>query len=238
MKKENSEKQLKAVCLLSGGLDSATALYAVLAQGYAVTALTVYYGQRHERELQSARALAAYLNLKHHVLEVPLPWKGSALLDASQAIPEDRPAETMSAGIPATYVPARNTILLSLAASLAETEGAEALVIGANILDYSGYPDCRPEYFEAFEKMITLGTKAGSEGKAFKILAPLVRLSKKQIIEWGMEMGVPYEKTWSCYQGGEQACGRCDSCLLRARGFEQAGLPDPLLSHEASRNRR
>ncbi len=216
----------KAVCLLSGGLDSTTALYAAR-KSHEVTALTIHYGQLHSKEIEFAKETCARLGLKHHNLSFEMPWKGSALLDASIPVPVNRDESRMIADIPSTYVPARNSIFLTLAASCAETLGAGAIFIGANILDYSGYPDCRPEFFEAFEKTIHLGTKAGVQGNKITIKAPLLHLNKKEIIQLGMKLGVPFEKTWSCYQGKETPCGECDSCRLRAKGFAEAGIIDP-----------
>jgi len=218
-----------AVVLLSGGLDSTTALYETLRCGKTVSALTVDYGQLHHKEIEYAKRTAASLKLRHEIVRFSLPWKGSALLDASVMIPQNRPESAMGLGIPATYVPARNTIFLALAASYAEAAGAAEIVIGANALDYSGYPDCRPAYLKSMAQALTLGTKFGDEGGTMVISAPLVELSKKEIVELGARLGVPFEHTWSCYKGKEQPCGRCDSCLLRAKGFKEAGLTDPLL---------
>ena len=227
----------KAVCLLSGGLDSTTSLYFALKEKFNVVALTVSYGQLHSKEIEFAKETARTLNVPHHLLSVSMPWKGSALLDSNIPMPVMREESQMAAEIPSTYVPARNSIFLSLAASCAEAVGAEVLFIGANILDYSGYPDCRPEYFEAFERMIKLGTKAGAEGRKIKIQAPLLQLNKKQIIEMGRSLHVPFEKTWSCYQGRETPCGDCDSCRLRAKGFKEAGFADPILNYAPSSHR-
>ena len=226
----------KAVALLSGGLDSTTALYAALRQGCDVTALTVYYGQRHHKEIEFAKETALHLRLPHFVVPLAMPWKGSALLDAQIPMPLGRDETAMAAAIPSTYVPARNSVFLSLAASCAEAVGAGSILIGANILDYSGYPDCRPEYFAAFEATLQLGTKAGAEGHGIKIDAPLLYLNKKEIVQLGKKLGVPFERTWSCYQGGEIPCGLCDSCLLRAKGFQEAGIFDALqtVSNESS----
>jgi 7-cyano-7-deazaguanine synthase len=226
----------KAICLLSGGLDSATTLYAAIAKGYEIRALTIHYGQLHERELACAKILAQGLKLEHQVMALSLPWKGSALLDASIPMPTGRTDQEMAQSIPVTYVPARNTIFLSLAASYAEASSSEILLIGANILDYSGYPDCRPEYFQSLEETLRLGTKAGAEGRHLHIETPLLKLSKKEIIEWGMRLGVPYDQTWSCYQGQKAPCGECDACRLRAKGFREAGYEDPLLTYEKSRH--
>lgn len=220
----------KAVVLLSGGLDSATCLYAAIKEGYACSALSVDYGQRHSREQGSAKKLAERLGVEFKHLSIQLPWKGSALLDASVDLPKARRPEEMIHEIPVTYVPARNTIFLSFALSWAEVLGAEAVFIGANALDYSGYPDCRPEYFEAMEAVYKKATRIGVEGRAIKILTPLLHKTKRDIVEWGHQLGVPFELTWSCYQGGERPCGECDSCILRQKGFQEAGLKDPLLT--------
>ena len=170
--------------------------------------------------------IASDLKIKHHVISISLPWKGSALLDSTIAIPEGRSTQEMNASIPSTYVPARNTIFLALAASCAEAEGADTLMIGANVLDYSGYPDCRPEFLNAFMNVISKGTKAGAEGKTISIEAPLLKLNKAEIIQLAVSLKVPIEKTWSCYKGGENPCGECDSCRLRQKGFEEAKLAE------------
>lgn len=221
----------KAVCLLSGGLDSTTALYAALQQGYEVTSLTIHYGQLHHKEIEFARETSRRLKLQHFIVPVEMPWKGSSLLDSKIPVPVMRDEKRMAADIPSTYVPARNSVFLSLAASCAETVQANAIFIGANILDYSGYPDCRPEFFTAFEQVIERGTKAGALGHQIKIEAPLLYLNKKEIVQLGQKLGVPFEMTWSCYQGKQTPCGQCDSCLLRAKGFAEAGVTDLLLSH-------
>ncbi len=219
-----------AVCLLSGGLDSATALYAAIQECEKVYALTIHYGQLHEREIRSAHAITKKLGIPHEIIEISMPWKGSALLDSQISLPKNRELKEMASEIPATYVPARNTVFLSLAASYAETVQANLIYIGANAIDYSGYPDCRPEYFEQLEKAIRLGTKCGAEGSSIQIKAPLISMTKADIVRAGNSLGVPYELTWSCYQGGDFPCGECDSCLLRAKGFEEAGIQDPLLT--------
>lgn len=221
-------KSKKAICLLSGGLDSATCLYDALKKGFKVIALTIDYGQRHDRELRSARAFARLLKIRHYEVDFEMPWRGSSLTDKSVAIHDAADVQHISKRIPNTYVPARNSIFLSLAASCAEAEGAEAIFIGANAVDYSGYPDCRPVYLKAFEDLIKKGTKAGAEGRKLKIHSPLLRLSKKEIILKARRLNVPIEKTWSCYRGGAKPCGKCDSCLLREKGFNDAGLTDPL----------
>lgn len=216
----------KAVVLLSGGLDSATALAVAKNEGYDCYPLSVDYGQRHAAELKAAERVAQALGaraLKHVKLDLTV-FGGSALTDASIAVPE-----TPGPGIPVTYVPARNTILLSLALAYAEVLGAQHIFIGANAIDYSGYPDCRPEYLRAYEAMANLATKAAVEGARLTLHAPLVNLSKAEIIRRGVALGVDYAITVSCYQATEDglACGRCDACRLRRAGFEAAGVPDP-----------
>ncbi len=220
----------KAVILLSGGLDSATTLYAARSEGYRPYALTIRYGQRHRKETDCARWMAAHLGIEMRELSIELPWKGSALLDHAIELPQKRSTDEMNSGIPATYVPARNTIFLSFGLSWAEVLGAEKVFIGANALDYSGYPDCRPEYFATVEELFKKGTKAGAEGRAIRVAAPLLHKTKAEIIKWGLALGVPFEHTWSCYEGGATPCGVCDSCLLREKGFHEAGLSDPLMS--------
>jgi 7-cyano-7-deazaguanine synthase len=218
----------KSVLLLSGGLDSYTAGAIAKADGYEVNALTIRYGQVHAREIEAARQVAAALGVSRHLeLEVPLSKIGGSALVGDGAIPKDR---SLSANdIPSTYVPARNTVFLSLAMAWAEVLGAEAIVIGVNALDYSGYPDCRPEYLRAFERLASLATKAGVEGRSLTILAPLLELTKADIIRRGLALGVDYGLTLSCYDPGADGrpCGHCDSCQLRARGFSEAGAKDP-----------
>jgi 7-cyano-7-deazaguanine synthase len=220
---------MNAVVLLSGGLDSYTAAAIARADGYALHALTVRYGQVHAREIEAARAVAADLGVTRHVeLDVDLAAFGGSALVGDGPVPKDRPLD--ADGIPSTYVPARNTIFLSLALGWAEVVGADAIVIGVNALDYSGYPDCRPEYLDAFERLASLATRAGVEGARFRVLAPLLHLSKAEIIRRGVALGLHYGLTHSCYDPAPSGapCGRCDSCRLRARGFEQAGVEDPL----------
>jgi 7-cyano-7-deazaguanine synthase len=216
----------KAVILLSGGLDSATVVAMAKAEGYACYSMSFDYGQRHRAELQAAQRVAKQLGvIEHKVIGLNLDGMGgSALTDSSIAVPES-PTE----GIPVTYVPARNTVFLSLALGWAEVLGAQDIFIGVNAVDYSGYPDCRPEFVEAFERMANLATKAGVEGQGFRIQAPLQNMSKAEIVQAGMALGVDYALTVSCYQADEQgrACGKCDSCRLRAVGFAQAGVADP-----------
>jgi 7-cyano-7-deazaguanine synthase len=221
-----------AVVLLSGGLDSYTAAAIVKADGYRLYALSVRYGQVHAREIEAARAVAASLGVVRHVeLSVDLAAFGGSALVGDGAIPKDRALDD-DRTIPATYVPARNTVFLSLALAWAEVVGAEAIVIGVNALDYSGYPDCRPEYLEAYERMASLATRAGVEGRPLTILAPLVRMSKAEIVRRGVALGLDYSLTHSCYDPlpSGAPCGRCDSCRLRAKGFAEAGLPDPALA--------
>jgi 7-cyano-7-deazaguanine synthase len=222
----------KAVVLLSGGLDSATVLGMAISEGYAAYALSFKYGQRHNVELDAAARVASALGAsKHLILEIDLRAFGGSALTDSIAIPKNRDEQTMRAGIPVTYVPARNTIFLSFALGWAEVLGAENIFIGVNALDYSGYPDCRPEYIEAFETLARLATKAGVEGRSsIRIRTPLISLTKSEIIRKGLALGVDYSLTHSCYDPTEEglACGACDSCLLRLKGFAEAGARDPL----------
>jgi 7-cyano-7-deazaguanine synthase len=221
----------RAVVLLSGGLDSATTTAIAHAEGFGVYALSFRYGQRHSMELEAARRVADRLGVvKHVVATIDLALFGGSALTADIPVPKGRDLEAMSHGIPVTYVPARNTIFLSFALAWAEVLGAEDIFIGVNALDYSGYPDCRPEYIEAYQRMADLATAAGVEGRQrVTIHTPLLYLTKAEIIRRGMELGVDYSLTITCYEpslGGE-ACGACDACLLRLRGFEEAGLTDP-----------
>ena len=216
----------KAVVLLSGGMDSATVLAMAIAQGYACYALSFRYGQRHTAELQAALEQAQRQGaVRHEIIDLDLSrFGGSALTDDRIEVPT-----SPTQGIPVTYVPARNTVFLSIALGWAEVLGAQAIFIGVNAVDYSGYPDCRPEFVEAFEVMANLATKAGVEGQGFKIQAPLQNMSKAQIVQAGVKLGVDYSLTVSCYQadGQGRACGKCDSCRLRAEGFAAAGIKDP-----------
>ena len=221
----------KAVILLSGGLDSYTAAALARADGFDLFALTVHYGQRHAREIEAARAVAKALGVARHIeLDVDLRAFGGSSLTTDAPVPKDRPADP--AVIPSTYVPARNTVLLSLALAWAETLDARRIVVGVNALDYSGYPDRRPEYIAAFEHMATLATRAGVEGARVAVHAPLVALSKADVIRRGLALGLDYAITHSCYDpdAAGRACGRCDSCVLRAAGFAQAGVADPALA--------
>jgi 7-cyano-7-deazaguanine synthase len=224
----------RSVLLLSGGLDSYTAGAIVQADGYELFALTVRYGQVHSQEVLAARRVARALGVARHLeVGVDLAAFGGSALVGQGDIPKDRALE--GSDIPSTYVPARNTVFLSLALAWAEALGAEAITIGVNALDYSGYPDCRPEYLEAFERMATLATRAGVEGRQFRILAPLLRLSKADIIRRGTTFGLDYGLTHSCYDPAADGrpCNRCDSCRLRARGFAEAGVEDPLVRGHA-----
>jgi 7-cyano-7-deazaguanine synthase len=221
----------KAIVLLSGGLDSATVLAIARAEGYAVHALSFRYGQRHAVELKAAGRLAAHFQTAEHVIaEIDLRVFGGSALTADLHVPKNRALAEMSRDIPITYVPARNTVFLSFALAYAETRGARDIFIGVNALDYSGYPDCRPEYITAFEHLANLGTKAGVEGtQRLKLHTPLIELTKADIIQRGLALGVDYGLTHSCYDpAGEIACGQCDSCLLRLKGFAEAGAQDPV----------
>ena len=224
-----------AVVLLSGGLDSTTALAIAQSEGFAVHALTFAYGQRHSLEIEAAKRIARGAELRQHqVINIDLTQFGGSALTTDIPVPKDRDLAPYSAAaneIPATYVPARNTIFLSYAVALAEVTGSSTIFIGVNALDYSGYPDCRPEYIKAFEKMANLATRSGVEGKTRLVIrTPLISLSKAAIIKLGTSLGVDYSQTTSCYDPGQngEACGRCDACLLRLKGFSEAGLDDPI----------
>ncbi|HXK29457.1 MAG TPA: 7-cyano-7-deazaguanine synthase QueC [Candidatus Binatia bacterium] len=222
----------RAVILLSGGVDSATAAAIAKRQGFALHALSFRYGQRHDRELEAAKKIAAFLEAKAHlVLDFDLRAIGGSALTDRIEVPKGRSPAEITQGIPVTYVPARNTIFLSFGLALAERIGAADIFFGANQLDYSGYPDCREEYIQAFEQMANLATKAGVENKSkLRIHTPLIHMSKAEIIKKGLELGLDYSLTWSCYdpQLDDRACGLCDSCQLRLKGFEEAGLQDPI----------
>jgi len=203
------EDKMKAVCLISGGMDSAVAAAIAKEGGYEIYALSFDYGQRNRKELEASHQIAKWLGGRHKIIEANLRQIGGSALTDNIEVPEH------GEGIPVTYVPARNTIFLSFALAYAEVIDADAIFIGVNAVDYSGYPDCRPEYIEAFQNMANLAIKRGVEGKPIKIVAPLLYMSKAEIVKKGMELGVPFEKTWSCYREGEKACGKCDSCRLR-----------------------
>ena len=221
---------MKAVILLSGGLDSSTVLYQAKADGYECYAISFDYQQRHRRELESAKSIAGCAGVnEHQIVSFDLQqWGGSALTDDGIDLPEDRTLDEMSQNIPVTYVPARNTIFLSFGLSYAEAIDAQRVYVGVNAVDYSGYPDCRPDYIQAMQKVFDLGTKQGREGIAIQIVTPLIDLKKTEIIQLGNQLGVPWEQTWSCYAGGDLACGVCDSCRLRLAAFAELGLQDPL----------
>lgn len=216
----------KAVCLLSGGLDSATVLALAGSRGYECHAISFSYGQRHERELQASGRIAEHYGVDRVVSDIDLRHIAKSSLTGHGEI-QKRDLQEISGEIPNTYVPSRNIIFLSIAASYAESIGARHIFIGANAIDYSGYPDCRPEFYNAFEQALNAGTKSGTE-EGFRIHVPLQFLKKSEIIELGTKLGVPYGMTTSCYEGGEEACGECDSCILRLQGFMEAGLEDPI----------
>ena len=235
----------RAVVLLSGGLDSATTLYIAKKQGFQCFCLIFDYGQRHVREIQSAKAIAKSARCIAQVVKITLPWKGSSLLDIGENIPlcsrvlwfsgsriqklANSRTRELANEIPSTYVPSRNIIFLSFALSYAEAIKAEAIFIGVHTYDYSGYPDCRPEFYRAFDKVVTTGTKSGVEKRKIKIITPLIHKTKAGIIRQGKRLGVPFELTWSCYRGQSKPCGECDSCYFRTKGFREAGLKDPCL---------
>lgn len=219
------KKTKKAVCLFSGGLDSTTVLYYAIDQGYEPYCLTFDYGQRHKKEIQAAKRIAKRLRVPQQIMKIQLPWGGNALTDMSIDVPQKKRL-TKTTHIPSTYVPSRNLIFLSFAQSWAEVIGAEAICIGVNQLDYSGYPDCRAEFIRAFQKAVRVGTKSGVEDRHTKIITPLINLSKKEIAQMAHALGVPVSDTWSCYSGGTDPCGTCEACLLRARGFKQACLKE------------
>jgi 7-cyano-7-deazaguanine synthase len=225
----------KAVVLVSGGMDSATAGAVARDQGFELYALSFRYGQRHAAELEAAKQVAAWLGAcRHVILEIDLRAFGGSALTGDLDVPKDTPLERIGSGIPATYVPARNTIFLSFAMGWAEVLDAGDLFIGANALDYSGYPDCRPEYIEAFERMASLATRAGVEGRRLRVHTPLIGLSKAEIVKLGQRLGVDYGMTWSCYDPTVEGtpCGHCDACILREKGFREAGVEDPVRRRE------
>jgi len=215
----------KAVVLLSGGLDSSTVLYIAKRKYQTCSCLVFDYGQRHSRELESAKRIARTAGCDYKVIKITFPWNGSSLLEKNKKIPHNILRKIGKGKIPTTYVPGRNSIFLSYALSYAETIGAKKIFIGANALDFSGYPDCRPRYFNAFNKLILVGTKSGD----IKVEAPLINKTKKDIVKLAFKYGVPLGLTWSCYEGGKKPCGKCDSCVLRAKGFKLAGRKDPIL---------
>ncbi|WP_024544668.1 7-cyano-7-deazaguanine synthase QueC [Picosynechococcus sp. NKBG15041c] len=226
----------RAVVLLSGGLDSATSAAQAIADGYEVIALSFRYGQKHSRELIAAQRIAEHLGItEHFVMDVNLSqWGGSSLTDVNQAIPQ---TGVQTGEIPSTYVPGRNTVFLAIALSLAEAKQAEAIYLGINAVDYSGYPDCRPEYLAAYQKLADLSSKVGVEGHAPQLVAPLVLDTKVEIIQKAVKLGVPIAETWSCYQGGDHPCGLCDSCRIRDEALIKAGYPE-LTSQKGSSSDR
>ncbi len=224
---QNRLGKMKAVSLLSGGLDSSTVLSYAISKGYEVIALSFDYGQRHRKELESAKKIAEYYGVKHKIMKIDLRAIGGSALTDDVEVP-DVTLGAIGKEIPVTYVPARNTILLSLGLGLAEVTDSSKIFIGANALDYSGYPDCRPEYFEAINRTFDLATKKTVEGGKIEVEAPLLRFSKADIVRLAHSLKTPLELTWSCYNGKERACGVCDSCKLRLKGFMEAGFEDPI----------
>ncbi|MBS3947765.1 MAG: 7-cyano-7-deazaguanine synthase QueC [Dethiobacter sp.] len=223
----------RAVVVLSGGLDSTTCMALAQAAGEEIFPLTFSYGQRHAAELEAAGKVAAFYSAadRHKVIDLTGLLFGSALTDAGKEIPLGRSETEIGQGIPSTYVPARNTVFLALALAQAEPLGAVAIYIGVNALDFSGYPDCRPDYIRAFQEVINKGTAAGVEGRGIRLDTPLVNLTKAELIKSGMELGAPYHLTYTCYQGTVPSCGVCEACLLRLKGFREAGLVDPIPYH-------
>lgn len=220
----------KAVCLISGGIDSCVTSFIAKKEGYEIYALSFDYGQRHKKELTCAKKIADAINAKMHtVFPIDLAlFGGSSLMDASSDQIKEHELEDIGKSIPSTYVPARNTVFLSIALAYAESIDADAVFIGATATDYAGYPDCRPEYIKAYQHMADLATKRAVDGNLIKIQAPLLAMSKADIINTGLELRAPFKHTWSCYRGDEKACGLCDSCLLRLKGFKEAGTRDPV----------
>lgn len=225
MKKINK----KAVVLFSGGLDSTTALCWALSKGYKCLAVSFDYGQRHSRENAAARAIARRLGVKLYEIKLDFPWfKTSSLVNGAMKLPDVKLSKIGRKGeIPSTYVPGRNLVFASAGFSLADAEGAAAVILGPNVVDYSGYPDCRPEFYRALEKAAAYGTRRGASGEGIKLLTPLIKLSKADIVRLAVKLHAPLELTWSCYKGGRKPCGHCDSCKLRAKGFADAGIADP-----------
>lgn len=226
---KTQKSRKKAVVLFSGGLDSTTCLYWALSQGYTCETLTVTYGQRHAREIKSAQKIAEKLGVPTHFLDVKLPWLGGcSLTNPAHELPNVPVEKITTGGIPSTYVPGRNLLFLSLAGSLADSINADAIIAGPNAVDFSGYPDCTPDFYRAAAQALNRGTQKGvTDG--LEVLAPLMYLSKADIVRLAAQLKVPFELTWSCYAGGNKPCGKCDSCKLRARGFEEAGVKDTSL---------
>jgi 7-cyano-7-deazaguanine synthase len=220
----------KAVCLISGGLDSCVTAHIAKNEDYELYALSFNYGQRHKKEIESAKNIISSIKAKKHVIfDIDLSkFGGSSLTDNTLEPEKNQNLDEIGNKIPSTYVPARNTVFLSIALAFAEVMDADAIFIGATAMDYSGYPDCRSEYIKAFQKMTDLATKKGVEGKQIEVIAPLINMTKAEIIAKGLKLEAPLEETWSCYLGGKKACGKCDSCLLRLKGFMEAGAKDPI----------
>ncbi|OGS12865.1 MAG: 7-cyano-7-deazaguanine synthase QueC [Elusimicrobia bacterium RIFOXYA2_FULL_58_8] len=232
-------RKKKAVVLFSGGLDSTTALCWALARGYDCRAISFDYGQRHSRENKAARKIAGLLKVRLYEVKLSFPWLAvSSLVNPGVELPDTEFSRIGSGAIPSTYVPGRNLVFASIGVSLADSIGAAAVVSGPNVVDYSGYPDCRPAFYRALEKAANAGTRIGATGGKIRFLTPLVRLSKAAIVRLGLRLKAPLSLTWSCYRGGRIPCGHCDSCKLRARGFAEAGLTDPALKAGASAGRR
>jgi len=220
----------EAVVLLSGGLDSSTVLALAKEAGFEPVALTFDYGQKHKREIESAKRIANHFHVKEHLI-VPLDigrFLASSLTQRSMNVPSGRARAEIASGIPSTYVPSRNIIFLTIASAIAESRGVRSVFIATNAVDFSGYPDCTPEFIESFQKTLDIGTRAGREGRGVRVEAPILHKSKAEIVREAVRLKVPLELTWSCYKGGRKACGTCDSCLLRLEGFREAGLEDPL----------
>lgn len=224
-------KRKKAVVMFSGGLDSTTALCWAVKRGYSCSAVFIDYGQRHKKESSGARRIARALGVRLCEIRLAFPWLAvSSLVDPGKKLPDTGLSRIRAAkNIPSTYVPGRNLVFASIGVSLADSIGAEAVVMGPNVIDYSGYPDCRPQFYRALEKAVTAGTRRGASGKRIKLLTPLIKLSKKEIIKLALRLEAPLVHTWSCYSGGLRPCGKCDSCKLRAKGFKDAGMSDPAL---------
>jgi 7-cyano-7-deazaguanine synthase len=220
----------KAVCLISGGIDSCVSAYIAKNNNFFIYALTINYNQQHKKEINSAKKIVKKLDIKNHIiLDIDFSKFGSSsLIDRSIEIESNRNLNEIGKNIPSTYVPARNTVFLSIALAYAEAIDADAIFIGITATDYSGYPDCRPEFIKAYQKMANLATKKGVESEKINIITPLLNLSKAQIIKKGLDMNVPFENTWSCYKGEKRACGKCDSCLLRLKGFKESNAKDPI----------
>ncbi|HYF76065.1 MAG TPA: 7-cyano-7-deazaguanine synthase QueC [Symbiobacteriaceae bacterium] len=220
----------KAIVLLSGGLDSTTCMGVAVHEGYEVYPISFHYNQRHSTELESARAVAEYFGVpadRHLIVDLGRTIRGSSLTGDAE-VPLGRPVEDMGSDIPSTYVPSRNIIFLAHAASRAEAVGAEAIYIGVNALDYSGYPDCRPEFVAAFQQVLNVGTKPGVEGRPVRIETPLLNLTKAEVVKLGVRVGAPLQHSYTCYSGTRPSCGVCDACLLRLKGFREAGVEDPI----------